>query len=72
MLFVFDKKYTEDCDVCTFYTSSIIEWNQQDRNTLKAEIESGGSYTLINKCWLNEKLVWESDKRQERIFTVIK
>lgn len=53
-------------------TYTIVQWNEQDRDTLKVQFNKGDNYLLAIKCWLNEELVWDVNNGQEKFFTLIK
>lgn len=40
-------------------TETIIQWDSEDRDTIKAEISRTKNSTLVQKIWLNEKLAWD-------------
>jgi len=54
------------------FTYTIVQWNEQDRDTFKVKYERGEGYLFAMKCWVNGELVWDVNKRQERFFTLIK
>lgn len=42
-------------------TTTIIEWPDQSRDHIKAQIERNGGSTFCSKLWHNDILVWEEN-----------
>lgn len=41
-------------------TKTIIQWDKDQRDVLKAEIGRSKNITHVTKIWLNEVLVWQN------------
>lgn len=52
-------------------TTTIIEWPDQSRDHIKAQIERNGGSTFCSKLWHNDILVWE-ENRKHRFFEILK
>ena len=54
------------------YPITYMEWNENDMDTIKCEIEKKSNSTICTKVWFNDELKWESSNQTERFFTIIK
>lgn len=59
----------------TTSTTTYIEWNNSDTDTLKTHFVKGDGYLVWAKLWLNDEVVWEegsSTSNLGREITIIK
>jgi len=53
------------------YPITYIQWNENDTDTLKVELDKGDNYEMVTKVWFNDQLVWnllsDGDLRQFEI-----
>lgn len=47
---------------------TLIKWNENDSDTIKAEFNRTNSSTIIKKTWLNDSLIWDSTSNSEPYF----
>lgn len=53
------------------YPETIIQWTENDQDTVKCSIERGPNMEVCRQVWLNERLVWES-YNNERLLRIAK
>lgn len=51
---------------------TMIQWNENKSNIIKAEFYRTSSLVRFNKVWLNDNLIWDSANNSEPYYKLIK